>query len=296
MFMLLIYFLCQGIYMKLILKALNHKITITRGIFYSLVEFFFSGITPSSTGGQPAQLFYMTKDKIPMRKSYITLLLNTIYFKSILLVLGVGVLLCHSSYIINSSFIYRLFFILGISMDLAVVIFGFMLLYKTKWIKKLYLSLVYFANKLKIKKNKIDKKDVDSVLKKYKDEVVFVKSHKRLVFITFLITFIQRIILFSIIYVIYRSLGFNKLTYFDLFAIQIIVQITIESVPLPGGVGISEGMLHGLFVMIFASKMADVGMLLTRTFTFYIPLIISGLVILFEFIYRKYKSNKKYIL
>ena len=89
---------------------------------------------------------------------------------------------------------------------------------------------------------------------------------------------------------------FNKLTYFDLFAIQIIVQITIESVPLPGGVGISEGMLHGLFVMIFASKMADVGMLLTRTFTFYIPLIISGLVILFEFIYRKYKSNKKYIL
>ena len=91
--MIFIYFLCQGIYMKSILKALNHKITIVRGMFYSIVEFFFSGITPSSTGGQPIQLYYMSKDKIPMRKSYITLLLNTIYFKLILLFLGVIVLL-----------------------------------------------------------------------------------------------------------------------------------------------------------------------------------------------------------
>ena len=291
--MLFIYFLCQGIYMKLILKALNHKISIIKGIFYSLVEFFFSGITPSSTGGQPVQLYYMTKDKIPMRKSYVTLLLNTIYFKSILLILGIGVLFYHSSYVINSSFIYRLFFILGFIIDLAVVIFGFMLLYKTKWIKKIYLSLVYFANRLKIKKKKIDKKEIDCVLKKYKDEIIFVKTHKMVVFITFLITFIQRVVLFSIIYVIYISLGFNKLSYFDLLAMQIIVQITIESVPLPGGVGVSEGMLHSLFVMIFASRMADVGMLLTRTFTFYIPLIFSCFILLLEFIYRKYKMLKK---
>ena len=64
-----LYFLLQGIYMKAILKALKKKITLRKGVFYSLVEFYFSGITPSSTGGQPAQLYYMTKDKIPMRKS-----------------------------------------------------------------------------------------------------------------------------------------------------------------------------------------------------------------------------------
>lgn len=287
--MIFIYFLCQGIYMKSILKTLNHKITIVRGMFYSIVEFFFSGITPSSTGGQPIQLYYMSKDKIPMRKSYITLLLNTIYFKLILLFLGVIVLLFHSSYILNSKLIYQLFFILGFCIDLAVVIVGLLLLFKTNWIKKIYLSLVYFANKSKIIKKKTDKNEVDKVLKKYKDEIIFVKTHKRVVLYTFLITFIQRLVLFSIIYVIYRALGYSKLSYFDLLALQIIVQITIESVPLPGGVGISEGMMHNLFVMIFASKMADVGMLLTRTFTFYIPLIISGLILLFEFIYRKIK-------
>ena len=70
--LLITYFVLQGIYMKSILKALNYDISVKKGIFYSLIEFYFSGITPSSTGGQPVQLYYMTKDKIPIRKSYIT--------------------------------------------------------------------------------------------------------------------------------------------------------------------------------------------------------------------------------
>ena len=44
--------------------------------------------------------------------------------------------------------------------------------------------------------------------------------------------------------------------------------------------------------MIFASKLADVGMLLTRTFTFYIPLLISGLIILIKYLKGKRKYEK----
>ena len=59
----------------------NKEIALKKGVFYALVEFYFSGITPSSTGGQPAELYYMTKDKIPVRTSTIALILTTIYFK-----------------------------------------------------------------------------------------------------------------------------------------------------------------------------------------------------------------------
>ena len=96
-----LYFLLQGIYMKSILKALDKKISLKKGMFYSIVEFYFSGITPSSTGGQPVQLYYMTKDKIPMRKGYITLMLNTIYFKLIILILGILVLIFKNTYLFN---------------------------------------------------------------------------------------------------------------------------------------------------------------------------------------------------
>ena len=38
-----LYFALQGIYMKLTLKSLENNITLNKGIFYSMVEFYFSG-------------------------------------------------------------------------------------------------------------------------------------------------------------------------------------------------------------------------------------------------------------
>ena len=282
-----IYFFCQGVYMKAILATLNHKISLIRGMFYAVIEFFFSGITPSSTGGQPVQLYYMTKDDIPIRKSYITLMLNTIYFKLILLILALVVFIVNSSYVFNSALIYQIFFVIGFLFDLTLTVLGFLLIFKTDLVKSLFIKLVNFLKKFKMFKKKMAKYNIDEVMDRYREEVEFIKTHVPMVIFTFIITFIQRLALFSIIYVVYRALGFNTFNYLDLLVIQVSVQITIEALPLPGGSGMSEGMLHNIFVIIFASKLADVGMLLTRAFTFYVPLILCGLIILGEFLFRK---------
>ena len=284
-----IYFLLQGIYMKSILKALKKKISLKKGVFYSLVEFYFSGITPSSTGGQPVQLYYMTKDKIPMRKSYITLMLNTVYFKLIILILGIIILIFKNNYIFNHSIIYVIFFILGFTVDLILVIGCFLLLFKQNFIKGILKFILKVCSKFKYLSRKTKDLNITTILKKYADELKFMKQNKKIVILNFLLTFIQRLLLFSIAYIVYRSLGFSKYNYFDLLAIQVSVQIAIEALPLPGGAGLSEKMFHDIFIVIFGIGIADVGMLLTRTFSFYIPLLISGIVILIEFILTRKK-------
>ena len=85
-------------------------------------------------------------------------------------------------------------------------------------------------------------------------------------------------------------MGFSTYNYFDLLMIQVIAQISIEGVPIPGGAGVSEGILHNMFVILFASKLADVGMLLTRTFSFYLPLFTCGVVIM---VTKIISNNKK---
>ena len=288
---LCLYFLLQGIYMKSILSTLKKKITLKKGIFYSLVEFYFSGITPSSTGGQPVQLYYMTKDDIPIRKSYITLMLNTIYFKLIMIILGIIAIIFKSDLIFSSRSFYIFFFVLGFLVDLVIVILGSFLVFKQKLIKIVLTKILNFAKHFKILGKKAEKVDVEEVSSRYKDEITFMSSHKKVVILNFCLTFVQRLLLFSVAYVVYRALGFNYYNYFDLLLIQVIVQISIEALPLPGGVGLSEGMLHNLFTIMFASKLADVGMLFTRTFSFYIPLTISGIVILIYNIFSKKKEK-----
>lgn len=286
-----LYFIIQGIYMKSILKALKKKITLKRGIFYSLVEFYFSGITPSSTGGQPVQLYYMTKDKIPIRKSYITLMLNTIYFKLIILILGIIILLFKNKYILNHSIVYIIFFILGFVVDSLLVVGCFLLLFKQKFIKGILKFILKICSKFKYL-NKITKDfNITNILNKYRDELKFINNNKKIVIYNFILTFIQRLLLFSIAYIIYRSLGFNKYSYFDLLAIQVSVQIAIEALPLPGGAGLSEKMFHDIFITIFGIGIADVGMLLTRTFSFYIPLLVSGIIILINMFISKKKEE-----
>ena len=278
--------------MKIILGTLNTKISVIKGIFYTVIEFFFSGITPSSTGGQPVQLYYMTVDKIPMRKSYITLILNTVFFKLILAILGIIVLVFNNSFIMNTHYVYKVFFVIGFLVDLFIITMGCLLLFNFNLIKSMYKAVYNFCKKLKLFKNKLDNKEPDDVLNRYKDEIKYIKTHKLAVFVTFIITFIQRLFLFSIIYIVYRALGLNSYSYFDLLAIQVCVQLAMEAMPLPGGSGLSEGMLHNIFTMIFVAGLADVGMLLTRTFTFYIPLTISGIILLIDYIFRLKRKNK----
>ena len=291
LFIVSFYFVLQGIYMKIMLKTLNRSIPLFKGIFYSLVEFYFSGITPSSTGGQPVQLYYMTKDKIPVRNSYIILVLNTIYFKMILLFLGIIVLLFKSAYVISNDFIYLFFFVLGFLTDLIVVTLGFIFLFNKKLIRKMLTKLYSISKHFRILRKKLENKSIDNIMMKYNDELKFVKNNKKTIFITFIVTFLQRLSMFSIAYLMYRALGFNSYTYFDLLTIQVSVQLAIEMLPIPGGACLSESMLYSSFVLIFADSFAEVGMLLTRTFSFYIPLLMSGFIILIHTIVNRHKSN-----
>lgn len=291
LFIVFLYFIAQGIYMKIVLGILHKKISIKKGSFYSMIEFYFSGITPSSTGGQPLELYYMTKDEIPIRKSYITLLVNTIYFKLILIILGIFAIILKSEYIFNYSSIYIIFFILGLLVDFAMCIICFMLIFKQNIVKNILNWIIKVGSKTKLFRERVKKINVKEVLRDYKEELAYIKNKKFLMFISFIVTFIQRILFFSIAYIIYRSLGFNTFSYIDLLMIQVSVQISAEALPIPGGTVLSEKIYQTIFVTIFGFAFADIGMILTRTFTFYIPILMTGFLVLVIFLKHNYERN-----
>lgn len=53
----------------------------------------FSCITPSASGGQPMQLYYMKKEKISLPVSTVILMIVTITYKAVLVVVGLGLVL-----------------------------------------------------------------------------------------------------------------------------------------------------------------------------------------------------------
>lgn len=291
--LVVLYFLMQGIYMKLLLKTLNVKISIFKGMFYSIIEFFFSAITPSSTGGQPVQLYYMSKDKIQTEKSLIVLILNTIIFKLFLVVFGFVILFFKKDIIFENGVYTCVLFWLGMIVDILVIIFCYLAIFNKALVKKIIESFYKIVNKFK-KKKVNHKEKTEKILEKYSKNANYINKHKKDIIIGTIITFIQRILMFSITFIVYIGLGLKGISYFELFLLQTFTQITIEGLPLPGGTGALEKVTSDVYLSIFG-ELTIVGTLLTRTLSFYLPLIIVMMIIIIgtKLCYSNKKINKR---
>ena len=284
-----LYFVFQGLYTKLIFKALGTKYSLVKGTFYSMVEFLFSGITPSSSGGQPMVIYHMKKEGIPIKQSTIVMLVNVIIFKAFLVIGAIVIMIFKPGYIINTNSLIRIFFFLGLGLDVLLTVFYGLLLYNQKLIKFLF-SLIYRVYYKVTNKDKDYKEKVNTVLEQYAKEASFIKGHKKTILMATIITFIQRICMFSIVYVIYRGLGFSEMSYFEMVLLQIFVQISVEAIFLPGGTGVSEYVSSNMFVTIFG-LLSTTGMLLFRLLTFYIPIFIIALMYVVFTIINKVKKK-----
>ena len=62
-------------------RSLGESVKFTHCCLYSFVGFFFCLVTPSATGGQPAQLYFMKKDGLSLTISTMVLVIVTITYK-----------------------------------------------------------------------------------------------------------------------------------------------------------------------------------------------------------------------
>ena len=83
----------EGLMICYLLRALGNPIAAGRCIKYSFIGFFYSGITPSATGGQPMQLYEMKKDGNSVSSSTVVLMVTAVCYKLVLVCIGTFLLI-----------------------------------------------------------------------------------------------------------------------------------------------------------------------------------------------------------
>lgn len=80
-----LFFVCmEGTIIRILLGAAGGKSGLLTCISYSFLGFFYSGITPSATGGQPMQLYEMKKDGNSVSSSTVVLMVTAVCYKLVL--------------------------------------------------------------------------------------------------------------------------------------------------------------------------------------------------------------------
>jgi uncharacterized protein (TIRG00374 family) len=234
------------------------------------------------------QIVYMKRDGIKIGYSTLITWIVTICYKSALVILGTAFLILKHDYCEAALGDWRWLLILGYVLNVGLLVGMIFVLFKPLYARKLGIQIVNLLTAIRFIKNseKYIMK-VSRITKNYAIGAEYVKKHKRVIGNVMLISFLQRVLHSSITYIVYRAFGLSGEGFIAIIAVQTVIGIMVEMMPLPGAAGISEACFVVLFEGIFG-KMLNSAMLLSRGISFYALLIISGLITLICHIFAKH--------
>ncbi|MBR1539587.1 MAG: flippase-like domain-containing protein [Clostridia bacterium] len=283
-----LYFMCETINVTRTLKELGEKSTFFRNFRYTLIGFFFSSITPAASGGQPMEIYYMSRDGLNVANSTLALLINLTSMQIATISIGIISVIFNFQYM-NVALI--IFFIIGILLNasaLALLIISICSKRVTNWLIGVAIKIMNF---FKVKNMEKKQEWINSELAKYQANAVYVKTHKKMIFKTILTTYIQFLIYYSVPYWIYRSFGYNQCNIFEVLSMQAVLFATVSGIPSPGAVGVSEGGFLELFKKFYPKEQIASSMLLCRGVNFYLFVIISLIIVMISSFRDKRREN-----
>lgn len=272
--------LSEGINISRTLKLLNCKVTFWSGIKYALVGFFFSSVTPSASGGDPMQLYYMKKDGLPIGQSALAILVEFSSFQFVTIIMSIIGFFANYKFIENSVGNIKYLLMIGVAINTVILIIISLTIFSKKIIIKLVNFVGKILKKLKYKKVEEFKTKCLEQIDEYKTGAELLIKNKKVLLKIVLTTVVQVVLYHSIPYIIYIAFGSNEASFFQFITLQAVLYISVSAMPLPGAVGISEGGFLMIYKLLFPASLLSSAMLLSRGISFYLFVIISGISVL----------------
>ncbi len=273
------YFFFEGISLHLIIRRFGGKPRFRDSISYAAADVYYSNITPSATGGQPASAFYMMRDGIPGGIACFGLIFNLLAFAAALLVVGTVVLLCNIPLFLSYEPLARVLILIGLLFQIVLIgVFGACLFFP-KMILKIGHFFINLLCKIHIFKNKEKwTGKINGMVDKYRTSLDYFKQHKMLIFPVLFFDILQRVSLIGISCFVCTSI--TDLSLWEIFAIQTFVVLGFNAVPLPGGSGAFEYMYLEAYAHVFTDDMTKTTMLITRVISYYLAIVVCAAITL----------------
>jgi uncharacterized protein (TIRG00374 family) len=272
----------EGLSLLCILRHLGYPRGFFRGLRYSAADQFFSAITPSATGGQPAAALMMGSHSIPGGVVTATLVVNLILYTAATLTIGIVCLLAMPSVFLEMEGFAKFLILFGLVMLLALTFLFIGLLKRGALLSRLGGKLFGLLHRIHLMRNPDRWKERLSHLAEEYAQCARVMKGKPGVWITvYFLNLAQRLAQITVTLALHFALnrGFAGQGA-ALWVTQALAQIGSSCVPIPGGMGAVDYLMLSGFERMFTTEYAIELQLLSRGVSFYICTLLSGLIVL----------------
>lgn len=284
--------ICEAINIKISFNLLGDKISFKNCYKYALAGFFVASITPSSSGGDPMQLYLMAKDDIKVSHGALTLLLKLLSFQLIVVLFGITSFIFSGNTFLHALGNLKFIVFLGTFLNILVGTLYFLIIFFKGIVTYLVVILEKILRKLHVKiTDKIINK-INSMVDEYSKASDYLKQNKLVLLKIFLTTAIQMSLYYSIPYFVYLALGFDNYSILTFISFQSILFISVSTLPFPGAVGVSEAAFMKIYKSMFPKKILGSAMVISRFINFYIFVLYSGIVLIIYILKSNFKSKR----
>lgn len=266
-----LYLFLEAVVVKIFMNDRHDGFTWKDAIRIPLVEQLGNGLTPFSTGGQPAQLLAMMQSGVDGGQASSVLLMKFVVFQSMIVINFIISLLVGFHYIATKLHALSLLVVFGFLIHLSVIVGLLLVMYWYGFTKKATDILIRPAHWF-MKQGRYQKMQVtlNEKIDTFYQESLKIKSEYGKMAKVSLITLLQLAFYYLIPYFIMLSLGVKGLNIIMVISLNVLIFMVISLFPIPGGTGGAEYSFSVLFSSFVGSGSKLVlAMLLWRILTYY---------------------------
>lgn len=283
----------EGLGLQCTCRFFGHGFSAGKGIIFSASDIFFSAITPSATGGQPAALILMMKYGTPAAVSAIALLLNLVMYTIAILLISAVCCLVYPGILLRMSLVPKLFIAFGVIVQIAFIALFLMCIFNDRLILKVCRWGLKLLCRLHIYRNYDEQYEkLLAMIKQYKECGALLRRETGLLIKVFLCNLAQRLSVILVSVCVFLAVGGKAGCAFKAFSVQALAVLGSNAVPVPGAVGIADYILLSGFKQLVRDPVSIE--LLSRGVSFYATILLCGILLLFVLI--KMKTVKKHDL
>lgn len=279
--LMLVYVGCEALCTHQILARLGHRVPYRRCMGYSFVGFYVSSITPSATGGQPAQVYYMSRDQIPPAHGALNMMMIACCYQAATLIWGAGVWLLLPGLHDAMGGGMGLLLLYGGGMMVLLTLGMGAVMFLPNTARRFTTGLLALLAGLGIVRDLASAREkLERQLGEYARGAACIRANPGLTVRLLVLCLVQLGALFSVPWAVYLAFGLTGQSWAEVAGLQALLTLAVCNLPLPGAVGPAEGGFVTAFSAVFGSALVTPAMLVSRGISFYAFLALSACVAL----------------
>ena len=274
----------EGFALLILCHAFGYRQKIRNGYIYSASDIYFSAITPSASGGQPASLYFMMKDGIPGMVVTVVLVANLCMYTLAIVAIGGICFLFHFDVFMEFHVVSKLLIIVGAAIQFAMALFFFLLLRNGSLLHRICRTILHFLCKIRLLRREETKQaKLDAMMERYRGYAHILAGHRKTLIFVFLFNLLQRMLQIFVTVSTYLATGGSLENAGRVWAMQGYVVLGSNAIPIPGAMGVSDYIMLDGFRALMSESAAVNLELLSRSFSFYICIFLCGISTLIQY-------------